>query len=187
MNMRADRSIPRAWRYAAFVCGLTVATVIAGCQAGRGGSGVRTQSSTARRSRQNPIVRVVCLYDQKPWLNLDAAGDRDPEGIHFRVFLDAGGGKGVFRDGVFHVEMYRIDRQSPGEIQRTLVSDWEYPTSSFQRVQSKVLGTGYHLRLRWATKDIAGTEIEVITQFRDVDGTVVRSDTKRARVPKYTS
>ena len=87
--MRADRSIPRAWRYAAFVCGLTIATVIAGCQAGRGGSGVRTQSSTARRSRQNPIVRVVCLYDQKPWLNLDAAGDRDPEGIHFRVFLDA--------------------------------------------------------------------------------------------------
>lgn len=187
MNMRTNQSMPRAWRHVVLVCGLIVVIVMTGCQTAHSGSAVRTQSSTARRSRQNPIVKVVCLYDQKPWLNLDAAGDRDPEGVHFRVFLDPGTGKGAFRDGVFHVEMYRIDRKSPNEIQRTLVSDWEYPTSAFQRVQSKMLGMGYHLRLRWATKDIAGREIEVITQFRDLDGSVIRSETKRARVPKYTS
>ncbi len=156
---------------------LAVASGVGGChttQAGRG-------------PLPAPVRRVVCLYDQRPWLNLDAAGDRDPEGIHFRVFLDAGKGKGELRDGDLHVEMYRIDRESLDRIQRTLVSDWDLPTSGLTQVKSKILGMGYHLRLRWAEKETAGHEIEVITHFRDPNGKAVRSGTKRLHVPKYTS
>ncbi|MGB2985580.1 MAG: hypothetical protein WBE26_06825, partial [Phycisphaerae bacterium] len=111
----------------------------------------------------------------------------DPEGVRYRVFLDMGSGRGVFLDGTFGIEMYRIDRKAPGEIERTLVSDWRYPTSAFQPVKSKMLGMGYHLRLRWAAKDVAGHDVEIITSFDDLDGSVVRSSTKRLRVPKYGS
>ncbi len=68
-----------------------------------------------------------------------------------------------------------------------LASDWHYPTSQFPTVAARILGTGYHLQLRWARKDIAGSEIEVITQFEDPTGRIVRSGTKRFRVPKYMS
>ncbi len=164
---------------------LVAVVVPGGCSAGRGG--ISSGQSTPRRGREQRIRRVVCLYDQKPWLNIDAAGDRDPEGVRFRVFLDPGAGKGVLRDGTFHIEMYRIDRTPAGKIERTLASDWHYPTSAFQPVEAKILGMGYHLRLRWAEKDIAGHEIELITRFEGLDGSDVRSGTKRLRVPKYSS
>lgn len=169
--------------------------VTVGCQAPRtAGSGVHAESAALRqgsqrstaRNRLSPVCRVICLFDQKPWLNLDVSGDRDPEGIYYRVFLDAGDNKGVHRNGTLRVEMYQIDRNESGEVQRTLVSDWELPTSGFQPVKSKMIGMGYHVRLVWARKDIPGHEVELITQYRDPDGNVVRSGTKRLRVPKYT-
>ena len=104
-----------------------------------------------------------------------------------RVFLDDGGGKGVLREGVFHVEMYQLSRDAGGSPQRTLVSDWHYPTSKFPKVAARILGDGYHLHLRWATKETAGHEIELITRFEDANGNVLRSATKRFRVPKYVS
>ena len=129
---------------------------------------------------------MVCLYDQKPWINLDSTADLDPEGLQYRIFLDGGAGKGVLRDGMFHIEMYQVTRKSDGAINRTLVSDWRYPTSELGTVLSKILGKGYHLQLRWAKKETAGHEIEVITQFIDQDGNTTRSATKRLRVPKYS-
>ena len=166
-------------------CVLSGAFVTSGCH--RPQSGAEDPRPTAPRKMRSPIRHVFCIYDQKPWLNMDAAGDRDPEGIQYRAFLLPGTDKGVQRDGTFHIEMYRIDRKSPGEIERTLVSDWHYPTTAFQPVKGKVLGMGYHIRLRWATKDIAGREIELITQYEDTGGNVVRSGTKRLRVPRYHS
>jgi len=159
--------------------------VIAGCQS-PGSQGVG--SSATKRKAAKPSVRgVVCLFDHRPWLNADAAGDRDPEGIRFRVFLDSESVKGVLREGTFHVELYQIGRRADGEMERTLVSDWHYPTSRFSVVSAKILGMGYHLQLRWARKDIAGHEIELITQFEDRGGNITRSGTKRLRVPKYVS
>ena len=180
----------------ALTCGLVALAMTAGCQGPRRVEpGVRTGSRTARSDSQRSssstvqshIRRVICLFDQKPWLNLDVAGDSDPEGVHFRVFLDAGDNKGVHRDGTLRVEMYHVDRVAPGAIQRTLVSDWEWPTSRFQPIRSKVLCMGYHVRLVWAKKSIAGREVELITQYSDTDGNTVRSGTKRLRVPKYSS
>jgi len=151
----------------------------------------RSGASTAlhtTRSAQGPHIRnVICLYDQKPWINADAAGDLDPEGVQFRVFLDAGDGKGVQREGMIHVEMYRIGEDGNGKRTRTLVSDWHYPTSRYHRVSARILGLGYHVQLRWAKKDIAGSEVEVVTQFEDIDGNITRGATKRLRVPKFTS
>lgn len=167
-----------------FLSTVAVMVTVAGCRTTRGDGDTAGRFAT-RRSRQHPVRRVVCLYDQRPWLNLDAAGDRDPEGIRYRVYLDVGKEKAELRDGTFRIVMYRIDRKSLDEIERTLVSDWEYPTDTFQRIESELLGMGYHLRLRWAGKDIAGKEVEIITQHKDVDGTTVRSGTKRFRVPEY--
>lgn len=132
-----------------------------------------------------PIRAVRCIYEFKPWLNLDKAGDADPEGIRYRVYLDPGTGRGVLRDGTFHVEMYRIQRTGSEGVKRTLVSDWHYPTSKINRIaKAGMLGEGYYLHLVWASKEIAGCEIEIITQFEDPEGRIARSGTKRLAVPK---
>ncbi len=134
------------------------------------------------------IRHVRCLYEHRPWLNLDRAGDRDPEGIRYRVFLDAGDARGVHRAGMFDIEMYLIGRDDQGEPTRTLVSDWHYPTSKVHTIAKPgKLGEGYFLYLRWARKDVAGHEIEIITKFKDEYGNTARSGTKRIPVPKYAS
>jgi hypothetical protein len=164
---------------------------LAGCQAPSAGGKSRAGASTAARRRTQlppPVRRVRCIYEQRPWLNLDEAGDRDPEGIRYRIFLDVGAGRGVLREGKFHVKMYRVDRVQEDDVKRTLVSDWDYPTSSVHTIaRPGMLGEGYFLHLRWADKEIAGNEVEIITWFEDVHGRMAKSGTKRLRVPKYTS
>lgn len=160
--------------------------VLLGCRA----SGTKSSAPAKPASRANrlelPVRRVVQVFDQRPWLNLDAAGDRNFEGIAYRVFLDDGRGRGSLRDGMLHVEMYRIRKSPDGTIQRELVSDWHYKTADVARIaEPGMLGPGYFLHLRWARKDIVGSEIEVVTMFEDPEGRIVRSGTKRLRVPKY--
>lgn len=132
------------------------------------------------------VGRVACLYDARPWLNLDAAGDRDPEGIWYRVFLDTGSGQGRLVDGIMHVYMYRIDQLADGKIDRVLVGDWHHSTRRIATIRKPgILGEGYVVQLRWADKNLAGREIEVITEFEEPSGLRVRSGTKRLRIPKY--
>lgn len=129
-----------------------------------------------------------CIYDQKPWLNLDAEGDRDPEGVMIRTFLDTGTQYGVHREGKFHVEMYKIVKVSETKVERKLASDWHYSTSEIPKIKTPgMLGDGYVLHLVWATKDVAGHEVEFIVQYEDPKGNLSRSGTKRLRVPKYTT
>jgi hypothetical protein len=164
-----------------------------GCQTTSKGGKAQAASTTRLTrgpARKGAIRRVRCLYEQRPWLNLDRAGDRNPEGIRYRVFLDPSesGAKGVLRDGTFHIEMYRIDRTPDGKVERTLVSDWHYATSEVPRIAKPgMLGEGYFLHLRWADKEVAGREIEIITVFEDMDGRKARSGTRRLKVPKYDS
>ncbi len=137
------------------------------------------------------IRKVYCLYDASPWLNLDRYGDRDPEGIQYRVFLSPGDRntfkKGILQKGTFHIEMFGVTRDSKGTVTRELVSDWHYPVDTFSAIESKYSGRGYHIKLRWARKDLAGQDIEIITEFEDVDGFTKRSATKSFPIPKYTS
>ncbi len=157
----------------------------AGCRAS--GPSAGNSEKTARKSKFPPVRQVVCMFDHHPWINADSAGDRDPEGIRYRVFLHADHPKGVLREGTFHIEMYMLTRTAEQEVERHLVSDWHYPTSRFNTVAAKVCGEGYHVQLRWAKKEIAGHEVELITRFEDPSGYTVRGGTKRIRVPKYVS
>jgi len=175
---------------AALVCTAT------GCKSSRkareadGGTAPAASPQPERKSRSSGQPRVknlICLFDQKPWLSADAAGDRDPEGIQYRVFLNAGVDKAVAREGTFHVEMYRLSRDENGKQKRELASDWHYPTSQFAQVSATLMGQGYYVRLRWAKKDIAGSEVEIVTQFEDPEGNITRGATTRLRVPKYSS
>jgi len=178
-------TIPRGVRSVAI--GIAALALVAGGCRTPSESAAGSQTSASRRSHSGGGIHGVrCLFDQKPWLNADAAGDPDPEGLRYRVFLDTGSGKGVLRDGTFYVEMYDVRRGPSGAIERTLSSDWRYPTSELGTVSAKILGKGYMLQLRWAKKDTAGHEIEVITSFIDRDGNTTRSATKRLRVPKYS-
>ena len=184
------------WRRAgALLCIAGVLISAASCQAlRRDGAGSSDQTSSAReterrrraRANEPPIRQLVCLFDQKPWISVDAAGDRDPEGLRFRVFLDGGAGKGVLREGTFHIELYQMARTPAGNIERTLASDWHYPTRDVTTVEARMLGKGYLLQLRWASKELAGSEIEIITRFEDEAGRETRGGNKRLRVPKYT-
>jgi len=169
---------------ALLVCGLVMIFSIEGCQAPRGGSG----GGYRRYSKHKRILSVRCLYEQKPWLSLDKAGDRDPEGLRYRVFLDTGTGRGILAKGVFHIQMYHIASTPQRGVERTLVSDWHYSTDQVHTIAKPgLMGDGYFVYLMWASKDIAGQEIEVVTEFEDTYGQRVRSGTKRLRVPKYAT
>ena len=164
---------------------LSMALLSVGCRS-TGGTDHSASLFHSRRSGPSDVVGVFCIFEARPWLNLDAAGDPDPEGIQYRVFLDPGNGRGAFREGTFHIEMYRVDFGAKSEdSKRTLVSDWHYPTGDMPQMRSQFLGDGYHLHLRWGDKSIAGHDVEIITQFEDSRGNTIRSATKILRVPKY--
>ena len=133
-----------------------------------------------------PVRHVLCLYDRNCWLNLDKAGDRDPEGFWFRAFLKTAKGDSVLRDGTLHVEMYQMS-PTPEGTERKLISDWQYGTDEVGLIgKPGLLGPGYVVQLRWASKGIAGHDVEIITTFEDNYGRSARSSTRRVRVPKYT-
>jgi len=151
-------------------------------------SGCQTPQRRSRTADEDIIRRVVCIYDTKPWLNLDRMGDRDPEGISYRIFLKNATGKSTLREGTFHIEMYGITRDEDNKIKRTLVSDWHYPTEKFHTIaQPGMMGAGYLPHLFWSSKDLAGSEIEIITTFEDMEGRLCRSETKRLKIPRYKS
>jgi hypothetical protein len=148
---------------------------------------VRIGATSGSKQGDGRVRRVVTMFDQRPWLNADSAADRDPEGVRYKVFLDTGGDRARYVDGTFHIEIYQLDPRPEGGYDRALISDYHYPASTFVPVRANILGDGYHLKLHWAKKDVAGHEIEIITTFEDADGNKARSDTKRLRVPKYVS
>lgn len=143
--------------------------------------------SAPPESHPRDIAGVRCLFEAKPWLNLDRAGDRDFEGLQYRVYLDPGNGKCVHREGTIHVELYVIELplDPKAETKRTLASDWHYPTAQIPQLVSPILGEGYHVHLRWGDKQISGHDVEIITMFEDKHGNTTRSATKLFRVPKY--
>ncbi len=144
--------------------------------------------SKSRRPPGQPIIRrVVCMYDQRPWLSLDRQGDLDVEGFWFRMFLDPGTGRGILAEGTFHIGMYRLERDATGAIsKRTLVSDWHYASTDLPRISKPgMLGDGYVPQLVWSDKGLSGSEVDIVVSFEDVEGDTARAGTKRMRIPVY--
>jgi hypothetical protein len=155
-----------------------VLAVTAGCESSQRRGGLK---------RDQVVQRVLCLYDQKPWINNDTKGDRDPEGVRFRAYLKAGQGKSVVRDGTFQIDIYRFTFLADGTYDRSLIGDYRYPSDKFSRIDGGLLGPGYLIQLNWGPKDTPGHEIEIVTTFEDEFGNVARGETKRLRVPKFAS
>ncbi len=186
MVSTTQRSFPRPylrrWSISLVLWGMVV-----------GGMGCRsTGTGLRRRPPGQPIIRrVICMYDQRPWLNLDRLGDLDVEGFWFRMFLDPGTGRGTLAEGTMHIELYRIDRDGQGGAQggatkRTLVSDWNYDTKELPRIAKPgMLGDGYVPQLVWADKALSGQEVDVVVSFEDAEGNIARAGTKRLLIPRY--
>jgi hypothetical protein len=165
-------------------------TILAGCAlilltCGCRSSGRSGASGGLFASEQPRVRHVICLYDRRPWLSADVEGDRDPEGFRYRVFLDVGKKGGVHLDGTFHINMYSVGRGKDGKKTRELISDWHYPTTTFTAIRAKILGDGYLLSLRWARKDTAGRDVEIVTTFEDPSGRKTNASTRRLRIPTY--
>ena len=176
MAKRASRSV-----------GAALLLILAiGCQGKDGPSATARRTRATAPPQSGRVRQVACLYDTKPWLSVDPGGDMDPEGLQYRVFLVTEQRRGELRDGMFHIQLYRIERKD-GKIERKLASDWHYPTDAWTKIKSPMLGMGYHIRIYWASKDIAGSEVELITRYEDPQGRFVSAGTKRFRVPKFES
>lgn len=173
------------WRWLALGLALGAVLVSAtGCRAAREARVARRRSASV----PTPIRRVVCIYSESPWLNLDAAGDRDPEGVWYYAYLSTGSDPGVLRDGTFKIEMYRLNYQAEGTTERTLECGWSYPTNEISTIgKPGMMGQGYVLQLMWTRKDTAGRDIELVTVFEDEHGRRARAETKSLRVPKYSN
>ncbi|GEM_PF-1512071 len=173
------------------LCAFSLALfLVAGCQSAHLNRSGATPG-TSRKPRPYPAVaiqRIACVYDQRPWLNLDSHGDRAPEGFWFRAFLDPGTGKGVFADGQFNIELYEIARGPGGETHRRLAGDWHYRSNEVNTIAKPgMLGRGFWVQLAWTDPNIVGKEIEIVTRFEDKFGNTARAGVKRLRVPKYES
>ena len=158
---------------------LVLLTVAGGCV------GPRARQDWA--SSLPPVRRVICIYGENPWLNLDRYGDRDPEGVWYNVYLSTGAEPGVHRPGWLEVELYRLVPTAEGTIERVQDAGYRYATSEVPVIKKPgMMGDGYVIMLMWPRKDTAGCEIELVTTYEDPDGRRVRAETKSLRVPRYT-
>lgn len=132
------------------------------------------------------VVRVLPIYGSKPWLSFDEAGDLDPEGIKVDVYLiDRRTGHGEFGHGDILVDMYTLEPRPDGSTERMLAKQWRFgPDTPFRSRRPTRLGWGYQLHLDWRPGDYLGKSIEVAVAYERSDGRIVRSKTKRLRVPR---
>jgi len=155
------------------------------CQSTGGSTAFRTSDG----SRPPELNHVVTIYNKNPWLNADAAGDPDPEAVKFKVFLfrSRSDARSVLRNGIFHIDMYRIRRERGREVSRDLVADYHYSTDRVPRIpQPGLMGPGFIIGLLFPDKSIAGTEIAILVTFEDEFGNMIRAQPKSLVVPKRT-
>ena len=154
---------------------------LAGCHEGTRGWGASKDDQLS-----DSVVRMLTIYRAKPWLSFDEAGDLDPEGISISLYLiDGRTHKGVFGDGNLLVDLYTLDPRPDGGTDRVLGKHWTFgPHDAPRGRQPTMLGWGYGLRLDWRPGDYLGKSIEVAIAYERTDGRIVRSTTKRLRVPR---
>ena len=183
------RPVPhRSWSASLGVvlCGtVVIALASTACQSSGGSAAVKT----GRGSRPAELNHVVTIYNKNPWLNADRAGDPDPEAIKFKIFLfrSRSDARSVLRNGIFHIDMYKIGRERGREVSRDLVADYHYSTDRVKRIpQPGLMGPGYIIGLIFPDKTIAGCEITILVTFEDEFGNMIRAQPKSLTVPKRT-
>ena len=147
------------------------------------------QKTRGQDTGPSEIMKVVCFYRPNPFMSFDRAGDPDPEGFTFTLFLiSRHNTKGVLENGSLTVRMFRIDPRAPATERRTLVREWTVETGTL--VQSTrphpLFGMGYQPQFAWEkSDDVLGREIEVVAAFTTRDGRTIQSQTKALRVPAH--
>jgi len=138
------------------------------------------------RNRQSAeyIYEVVCGYPLNMWQSYDKAGDLNPEGFAFVMYLlSSTTGKGVHTDGCIRVSMYEINRGPEGISGRILAHEWLADTADLRERTPTSCGYGYDVYLHWGDLDVFGREVEIVVRYEAPDGRVVQSQTKPTRVP----
>ncbi len=149
-------------------------------------------SGCATMPKQDPgaavsceVVKLICLYDQNPFVSFDEEGDLNVEGFRVTVVLASRKtGKGIAEDGVIRVKMYRIDRTPGSKPVRVLLREWPVNNAGLRTFKSPVFGEGYKLLFQWAKEDdVLGHDVQLVVSFERADGRVIRSQTKALKVP----
>jgi len=139
----------------------------------------------APSAKDTEIFRVVCFFPPNMWKSFDSAGDRNPEGFAFVMYLISGKtGKGIYADGTFRVELYRYgEADRNGRRQRDLVFDTAAPMAQIARRSPTMLGEGYQPYVFWGDLQIYGDDIEVVVKYESPTGRTVSSETVHVKVP----
>jgi len=146
---------------------------------------------TSARSREDRtgfaerICDVVCFFPIDTWKSFDRAGDRNPEGFAFVLYLlDCATGRGAYAGGLVHVHMYRINHDADGKKSRELVQDWTLDHDQLNARKPTRLGYGYQPFLSWGKNvDVLGEEVEIVVQYESPTGDVVQAQTVHRKVP----
>ena len=168
---------------------LLIVSMFAGC------AGPSTSVKTVNRHGlpaslvKNDVYKVVCVFPQTMWQSYDQAGDSNPEGFRFLVYLlSKSTRKGAYADGFLHVKMFRMDQMPDGRNERVLVQNWMVGTEELpRRESSKLTGYSYQPSLYWGDVDILGETVEIVVQYESLDGKTIQSQTKQVRVPRRKS
>jgi hypothetical protein len=148
--------------------------------------------SGAKRAERVPrepnIVRLITFCKNNPWVNLDTAGDPNPEGLRVTCYaVSARTDRGANADGTFRFKLFTISHPQGAEPIGRLVKTCEFDAdkAQFYRVSRHVphLGWPYMFTLDWGDAEVYGREIRVVPEFVRRDGRIISGTPKSFRVP----
>jgi hypothetical protein len=139
---------------------------------------------TQTNGSPNEIFRVLCFFPINMWKSFDPAGDPNPEGFTFVMYLlSHESNKGVYAPGVFRVRIFMVEQLEDGTSARGLVFDQTADMDELPRRDATRFGVGYQPEVTWGEVDLLGKDIEIVIQYETPDGRKVQSQTKRVKVP----
>ncbi len=152
----------------------------AGCTADRGG--MRTGPQDA--PQDTDVARIICFYPANMWRSFDSAGNVDPEGFEFVMYLlSRKTYRGIWVEGTFRIQLYRVIDDPDAERSRELVFTTEAPMSQIPRREAGRFGEGYQPSVYWGDLDVLGEKVHIVVQYESPTGRIVQSQTHAAKVP----
>jgi len=143
-----------------------------------------------RGERQSPAVdtdvyRVVCFFPPNMWKSFDHAGDLNPEGFAFVMYLlSRETNRGVIADGTLQILLYTVQELENGAVERHLAREWTADMSEIPRRQQTRFGIGYQPTVHWGDLNVFGERVEIVVKYESPTGRVVQGQTHATKVPK---